>query len=76
MTHKVSPQARALLKAHKSRSVMVRAADAHSRAQRAYWADLAACKRSGVTFGELARQFNTSAARVREQIMSIEQVNE
>jgi hypothetical protein len=55
---------------------MVRAADAHSRAQRAYWADLAACKRSGVTFGELARQFNTSAARVREQIMSIEQVNE
>ena len=65
-----SPTARLLAAAHRSAATVTRERAALSSAIDTHRANLAACVSAGVSYSELARQFHTSPARIREQVLA------
>lgn len=64
------PTARLLSKAQRCGSKVSRSKAAYEAALREYRASLLECFQAGLSYSELARQFNTSPARIREQVLS------
>jgi hypothetical protein len=66
------PTAKLLASAQRCNSKLVRSKAAYDAALREYRVALLDCWNAGVSYSELGRQFNTSAARIREQVLIAE----